>query len=106
VITSLLQRTDMISPLQMETVSPYCKASLLTALPVTLHRLMEEPFGILTRRNHPLSPSALLMLRSLEEAAARIYPGSDVEPADEAAGSSGAAQAKRKRSRRTSAISS
>ncbi len=72
VITSLLESTDMVSPLQEGTIVPYCKSGLLAALPVTLGVQM-EPFGIVTRRNHQMSPSAEAMLKSLHEAAARMY---------------------------------
>jgi len=73
VIISLLQKTDMVAALQEVTVEPYLKAGLLTALPFTLGMLM-EPFGIITRRNHQMSPSAEAMLRSLHEAADTMYP--------------------------------
>src|SRR5208282_3039910 len=55
VITSLLQSTDMVAPLQEETIAPYCNAGLLTALPLALGVEM-EPFGIITRRDRQLSP--------------------------------------------------
>jgi DNA-binding transcriptional LysR family regulator len=72
VITSLLQSTDMVSALQEETVYPYCNAGLLTVLPLTLGVEM-EPFGIITRRNHQMSPSAEAMMRALHDAAVRTY---------------------------------
>ena len=72
VITSLLQTSDMVSALQEETVHPYCKARLLAVLPLTLGVQM-EPFGIITRRNHQMSPSAEAMLQALHDAAARKY---------------------------------
>jgi DNA-binding transcriptional LysR family regulator len=72
VITSLLQTTDMVSALQEEIVSPYCSAGLLTILPLTLGIQM-EPFGIITRRDHRMSPSAEAMLQALHDAAARTY---------------------------------
>ena len=75
VIISLLQKTDMVAALQDVTVEPYLKAALLAALPLTLGTLM-EPFGIITRRDHQMSPSAEAMLKSLHEAAEAIYPKS------------------------------
>jgi DNA-binding transcriptional LysR family regulator len=72
VITSLLQTTDMVSPLQEETVASYVKSGLLVVLPLTLGVQM-EPFGIVTRREHKMSPSAQALLESLHLAAARIY---------------------------------
>lgn len=73
VITSLLQSTDMLSVLQREAVAPYCKARLLAVMPLKLG-LQMEPFGIVTRRNHPLSPSAAALLKALTEVAAKMYP--------------------------------
>jgi DNA-binding transcriptional LysR family regulator len=73
VITSLLQGTDMVSALQEETVAPYCRAGILTTLPLDLGVRM-EPFGVVTRRDHPMSPSAEAMLATLHEVAARMYP--------------------------------
>ena len=75
VIISLLQETDMVAALQDVTVEPYLKAGFLAALPLTLGMLM-EPCGIITRRNHQLSPSAEAMLKSLHEAADAMYPKS------------------------------
>jgi len=72
VIIGLLQSTDMISALQVESVDPYCKADLLAVLPLTLGVLM-EPFGIVTRRGQPMSPGAEALLASLREAAAQMY---------------------------------
>ena len=97
VITSLLQSTDMVSPLQAETIVPYCKSGLLAELPVDLGVQM-EPFGIVTRRGHRMSPSAEAMLESLRTAATRLYgPGgtqtSGVAPVPKArAGSSRSAR--------------
>ena len=75
VIISLLQKSDMIAALQEVTIQPYCKAGLLAVLPLKLGVQM-EPFGIITRRDHQLSPSAEAMLKSLHEAADTLYPKS------------------------------
>lgn len=75
VIISLLQKSDMVAALQEVNVQPYCKAGLLAVLPLNLGVQM-EPFGIITRRNHQLSPSAQAMLKSLHEAADTMYPKS------------------------------
>lgn len=80
VITSLLQRTDMLSALQEETIEPYCRAGLLTILPVTLAIRM-EPFGIITRRDHQISPCAEALLKALREAAALMYAKPAATPA-------------------------
>jgi DNA-binding transcriptional LysR family regulator len=76
VIISLLQKTDMVAALQEVNVEPYCKAGLLAVLPLKLGIQM-EPFGIITRRNHQMSPSAEAMLKSLHEAADGMYPKSN-----------------------------
>jgi hypothetical protein len=65
-----------VSALQAETVDPYCKAGLLTVLPIVLGLEM-EPFGIVTRRNHRISPSAEAMLAALRDAAALSYARPD-----------------------------
>ncbi len=75
VIISLLQKTDMVAAWQDVNVEPYRKAGLLALLPLTLDAQM-EPFGIVTRRNHQMSPSAEAMLKCLHEAADRMYPKS------------------------------
>jgi DNA-binding transcriptional LysR family regulator len=75
VIISLLQKTDMVAALQEVNVQPYCKAGLLAVLPLNLGVQM-EPFGIITRRNHQMSPSSEAMLESLREAADKMYPKS------------------------------
>ena len=77
VITSLLQDADMVSALQEETVAPYCRAGILKVLPVDLGVRM-EPFGVVTRRDHRMSPSAEAMLATLQEVAARMYPNTKV----------------------------
>jgi hypothetical protein len=33
-----------------------------------------DAFGIITRRGHPLSPGAEVVLKALRETAARLYP--------------------------------
>ncbi len=72
IITSLLRMTDMIVPLPRESVLPYCQSGVLTVL---LEKLGVKigSFGIITRRNHKLSPGAQIMLRVLRETAAGLY---------------------------------
>jgi len=77
VITSLLQGTDMVAVLQEAAVATYCTAGILTILPLDLGFRM-EPFGVVTRRDHPMSPSAEAMLATLREVAARMYPNTKV----------------------------
>jgi DNA-binding transcriptional LysR family regulator len=73
VITSVLQVTNTLSAMQQDTAAPYCKAGLFAVLPLSLGPHM-EPFGIITRRDGALSPSAGVLLSSLRSAAARMYP--------------------------------
>lgn len=75
VTMALLQITDMITVLPEQSVQPYCDVGLLTILPISIDVKMQA-FGIITRRNHPLSPSAEVVLKSLRETAARLYPAS------------------------------
>jgi DNA-binding transcriptional LysR family regulator len=70
---ALLQVTDMITMLPEQAVVPYCEFGLLTVLPINLGVKMEA-FGIITRREHPLSPGAEVVLKYLRATAARLYP--------------------------------
>ena len=73
VITSLLQQSEMIVALPEEVVMPYCHAGMLSVLVRNLP-LGVGAFGLITRRRHPLSPGAQLMLNTLREVAVQIYP--------------------------------
>jgi DNA-binding transcriptional LysR family regulator len=72
-ITSLLQHSNMVVPLPEGVVRPYCDAAILSVL-VRDIPLGVGAFGLITRRNHPLSPGAQLMLNTLREMAGQIYP--------------------------------
>jgi DNA-binding transcriptional LysR family regulator len=73
VTLALLQITNMIAVLPDQAVLPYCTAGLVTILPVELGVKMDA-FGIITRRDHLLSPGAEVVLKALRETAARLYP--------------------------------
>jgi DNA-binding transcriptional LysR family regulator len=73
VTIALLQITDMIAVLPNQAVLPYCAAGLLGVLPLEIGVKMDA-FGVITRRNHPLSPGAEVVLKVLRETAARLYP--------------------------------
>jgi DNA-binding transcriptional LysR family regulator len=73
VITSLLRVTNMVVPLPKETVQPYCDTGLLTVLIDDLN-IDIGTFGLVTRRQHPLSPGAQVMLNALRDVAANLYP--------------------------------
>lgn len=68
VITSLLEMSDMIAPLSKKVVQPYRQFGILKQLPIRLN-LQLGPAGIITRRNHKLSPSARCVLSVLHEVA-------------------------------------
>jgi len=72
IVISLLSTTDMVVSLPKESVRPYCEAGVLTVLPIALAVRMDS-FGIVTRREHRLSPGAAAMLTVLRETAARLY---------------------------------
>ena len=75
-ITALLEQGRMIVALPEVSVASYCNAGILkvlmTDLPVGI-----GGFGLITRRNHELSPGARLMLSTLREVAGRLYCGCD-----------------------------
>jgi DNA-binding transcriptional LysR family regulator len=71
-ITNLLRRTDMLVALPEEVVRPYCQAGMLQILDIDL-KLRMDSFGIITRRDHPLSRSAAEALQVLREVAQAVY---------------------------------
>ncbi|MFC3550526.1 LysR substrate-binding domain-containing protein [Lysobacter cavernae] len=73
VTTNLLQNSDLLTALPADAVAPYCRAGLLAVLPVELGVGMEY-FGIIRRRDHPLSPGAERVLEALRETARELYP--------------------------------
>jgi len=73
VITPLLQQSEMVVALPEEVVLPYCDAGILSVLVRNLP-LGVGAFGLITRRNRPLSPGAQLMLNTLREVAGHVYP--------------------------------
>jgi DNA-binding transcriptional LysR family regulator len=72
VITSLLRMTQMIVPLPQQSVLSYCQSGVLTVLVENLGVKIGS-FGIVTRRDHKLSPGAQTMLKALRETAASLY---------------------------------
>jgi DNA-binding transcriptional LysR family regulator len=63
-ITQLLAQSDMLVALPRAVVRTYLENRLLAALPIELE-LRLDPYGIVTRRNHPLSPGGQAMLQAL-----------------------------------------
>ncbi len=64
----LLVQSDMVAALPAEVVQTHLDARLLAALPIDLG-LRLDPYGIVTRRNHVLSPGSKAMLQALRETA-------------------------------------
>lgn len=73
VITNLLRATNMVVALPKETVQSYCDLGMLTVL-IEDVGIEIGTFGIVTRRDHPLSPGAGAMLKALREVAGKLYP--------------------------------
>lgn len=73
VIANLLVGSNMIVALPQELVEPYLQTGLLSVLPYELGLRMDL-YGIITRRQHQLSPGAEAMLATLREVAAIRYP--------------------------------
>lgn len=67
-ITRLLTLSDMVVALPREVVRTHVELGQLVALPVDLG-LRLSPYGIVTRRQHALSPGAAAMLRVLRDVA-------------------------------------
>lgn len=80
VITALLACSEMVTPLPVELVQPYLDSGLLAVLPVDL-MLRMEIFGIVTRRQHQLTPAAEAMLAALRDVAGtRLAPRTGTRP--------------------------
>jgi DNA-binding transcriptional LysR family regulator len=73
VTTHLLQYSDLLTALPAEAAAPYCRAGLLTQLPIELGVRMEY-FGIIRQRDRALSPGAERVLEALRATAKRVYP--------------------------------
>ena len=73
VVTHLLTGSDMVVALPEELVRPYLDSGLLTVLPYELGVRMDM-YGIITRKQHQLSPGAAALLDTLRQVAAQRYP--------------------------------
>lgn len=67
-IMQLLARSDMVVALPRAVVRTEVENRQLAALPIELE-LRLDPYGIVTRRHHALSPAGLALLQSLRDAA-------------------------------------
>jgi DNA-binding transcriptional LysR family regulator len=70
--TKMLQQSDMVSLVASEVARYYADHGLLAILPLALPCHMDA-FGIITRRDRPLSPAAKVMLNALKAAAVTVY---------------------------------
>ena len=73
VITSLLQQSDFIYAMPVEVARYYQQARLLDILPIDLPCKMDG-FGIITRRDHLLSPGAMILQEAIRDTAKTLYP--------------------------------
>jgi DNA-binding transcriptional LysR family regulator len=73
VSTGLLMGSDMIAALPEELVQAYLDAGLLVVLPFDLGLRMDA-YGIVTRKQHQLSPGAMAMLEVLRDAVSGKEP--------------------------------
>ncbi len=73
VIANLLVGSDMVVALPQELVAPYLQTGLLVTLPIELGLRMDV-YGIITRRQHQLSPGAEALLLASREVPDNYYP--------------------------------
>ena len=71
-IISLLQQTDSLHLMPQEVARYYAQLNILTILPIQVAIKMDG-FGIITRRDQLLSPSAGVLLDAIRVAAKEIY---------------------------------
>ncbi|MFL6706608.1 MAG: LysR family transcriptional regulator [Massilia sp.] len=71
-IISLLQQTDSLHLMPQEVARHYAQLNILTILPIKVAIRMDG-FGIITRRDQLLSPSAAVLLDAIRLAAKEIY---------------------------------
>jgi len=73
-IISLLQHTDSLHMMPLDVARYYAQLSILSILPIEVPVKMDG-FGIITRRDNLLSPSAAVLLDAVRVAAKEIYQG-------------------------------
>lgn len=73
VIIHLLQHSDLLTALPVESVAPYLQTGQMAVLSLDLGVRMES-FGIIRRRDQVLSPGAGRVLDALRSTARRLYP--------------------------------
>jgi DNA-binding transcriptional LysR family regulator len=70
--TALLQQTDSLHVMPVEVARYYSSLGILSILPIDLPCKMDA-FGIITQRDHLLSPAAETLLTAIRDAAKEIY---------------------------------
>ena len=71
-ITNLLRTSDTLVALPEDVLRPFCEAGMLRVIPIDLGVRMDA-FGLITRRDHPLSGAAAEALEALREAGRTVY---------------------------------
>ena len=74
-IASLMEGSDMIAPLPVELVQPWLDSGRMVVLPYELGLRMDL-YGIITRKQHQLSPGAQAMLGAVRAVVLERYPAS------------------------------
>lgn len=74
-IISLLQHTDSLHLMPLDVARYYAQLNIVSILPIDVAVKMDG-FGIITRRDHLLSPSAGVLLDAVRVAAREIYQAS------------------------------
>jgi DNA-binding transcriptional LysR family regulator len=64
VMVRLLQCSDMLAALPAAVVEPYCETGVLKVIPIE-HNLKLAAYGIITRKDHPLSRDANALLAAI-----------------------------------------
>lgn len=72
-ILGLLQASDAVVPLPRESVQALCDSGALSVL-IEDFAVGMSPFGIITHRNHKLSPGAQALLDAIRSTAGTLYP--------------------------------
>ncbi|NRR32428.1 LysR family transcriptional regulator [Oxalobacteraceae bacterium] len=72
-ITKLLQGSDFLHAFPRELAHYYEQMNVFSILPIDLPCRMDA-FGIITRRDHLLSPGAITLLQAIRSSAAELYP--------------------------------
>jgi len=73
VVTSLMQQTDFVHVMPVDVARYYVHTGELAIVPIAIPCKMES-YGIITHRDHLLSPGTDLLLRHVRKVAGEIFP--------------------------------